>query len=132
MTKMNFDNKLEGDDKHLVHLLRGEVKDFPSDQLVERTMTRISAMHAEKKLVHKPLRIPLYIMMAIALLLLAPFIVPMIPNGSFLSPLSEFLSYPERSILKYAVWCWLAVVVLWITELLFQIQSKFDLNPFKL
>lgn len=132
MTKMNFDNKLEDDDKHLVQLLRGEVKDFPSDQLVERTMTRISAMHAVKKLAHRPLRIPIYIMMAIALLLLAPFIVPMVPNGSSLGPLSEFLSHPESSILKYTIWCWLAFVVFWITEILFQVQSKFDLNPFKL
>jgi hypothetical protein len=95
-------------------------------------MTRISAMQAEKMFVFKPLRLPLYIMTAIALLLLVPYLIPMASNSSSITPLSEFLAYPESSILKYAVWCWLAVVVLWISLLLLQIQSKFDLKPFKL
>ena len=132
MIKIDFDNKDEHEDKQLIQLLKEEIKEFPSDQLVESTLAKISAMQTEKKVVHKPLRIPLYIMAAITILLLAPFFAPIIQNSSSLNPLSEFLGYPESSILKYAVWCWLAVVVIWISGLLFQVQSKFDLNPFKL
>ena len=70
MTKINFDNRHEDPDKRLIQLLTEEIKEFPSDQLVETTMTRISAIHAEKKFAYKPLRRPLYIMTAIAILLL--------------------------------------------------------------
>lgn len=131
MTKKNFDNKLEDDDELLVRLLREDVRDSPSEELVERTMTRIAAMHAEKKYVYTPLRIPLYLMTAIALLLLAPFFVPVVSDGSSLSFPSELVSFPGVAILKYAVWSWLTVVVLWITVLVFQVKSKFRLNPFK-
>lgn len=129
---MNFSKKVEHDDNQLIQLLKKELREFPSEQLVERTLEKISAIQTEKKLVHKPLRIPLYIMAAITILLLAPFFTTMTQNSSSLNPLSEFLGYPESSILEYAVWCWLAVVVIWISGLLFQVQSKFDLNPFKL
>jgi hypothetical protein len=132
MIKMNFDNKAEHEDKQLIQLLKEEIKEFPSDQLVESTLTKISAMQSEKKFIHKPLKIPLYIMAAITILLLAPFFIPMISNSSSLIPLSEFLDYPGSSILKYAIWCWLTVVVFRISKLLFQSQLKFDLNPFKL
>ncbi len=120
MIKMNFDNKVEHEDEQLIHLLKEESTEFPSDQLLERTMTKISAMQEEKKFVHKPLRFPLYIMAAIVLLLLVPFFIPMVSNSSSVNRLSEFLGYPEGSILKYAVCCWLAVVVLWISGLLFR------------
>jgi hypothetical protein len=129
---MNFDNKVEHEDKQLIQLLREEIKEFPSDQLVENTLTKISTMQSEQTLIHKPLRTPLYIMAAITTLLLAPFFIPMISNSSSLIPLSEFLDYPESSFLKYAVWCWLTVVVFWISKLLFQSQLKIDLNPFKI
>lgn len=132
MMKINFDNKVEDEDKQLIQLLREEIKEFPSDQLIESTLAKISSMQTENKFVHKPLRIPLYIMAAITILLLAPFFAPMVQNSSSLNPLSEFLGYPESSILKYAVWYWLAVVVFRISKLLFQSQLKFDLNPFKL
>jgi hypothetical protein len=132
MIKMNFDNKVEHEDKQLIQLLKEEMKEFPSDQLVEGTLTKISAMQSEKKFIHKPLKIPLYIMAAITILLLAPFFIPMISNSSSLIPLSEFLDYPEGSILKYAVWCWLAVVVFRISKLLIQSQLEFDSTPFKL
>jgi hypothetical protein len=131
MTKKNFDNKLEDDDELLVRLLREDVRDSPSEELVERTMTRISAMHAEKKYVYTPLIIPLYLMTAIALLLLALFFVPVVSDGSSLSFPSELVSFPGVAILKYIIWSWLTVVVLWITVLVFQVQWKFKLNPFK-
>lgn len=124
MIKMSFDNKVEHEDKQLVQLLKKEIKEFPSDQLVESTLTKISAMHSEKKFIHKPLRIPLYIMAAITILLLAPFFIPMISNSSSLIPLSELLDYPESLILKYAVGCWLTVVAFRISKLLFQSQIK--------
>ncbi|MBX2963732.1 MAG: hypothetical protein KF687_14575 [Cyclobacteriaceae bacterium] len=132
MIKMNFDNKDEHEDKQLIQLLREEIKEFPSDHLVESTLAKISAMQMEKRFAHKPLRIPIYIMTAIALLLLIPLFVPIAPNSSSLNLLSEFLDYPESSILNYAVWCWFTVVVLWILGLQLQAQSKFYLNPFKL
>lgn len=131
MIKMNFNNKLEGEDKQLIQLLKEEIKEFPSDLLEEKTMNRISAMSAEKKFVYKPLRTPLYIMMVIALLPWVPFLIPMNSNSLLLISLSEFLTYPETSIIIYAVWCWLTVVVVSISGLLFQIHSRFDLNPFK-
>jgi hypothetical protein len=131
MIKMNFDNKVEHEDKQLIQLLKEEIKEFPSDQLVESTLTKISAMQSEKKFIHKPLRIPLYMMAAIAILLLVPFFIPMISDSSSLILLPEFLDYPESLILEYAVWCWLTVVVLRISKLLFQSQLRFDINPFK-
>jgi hypothetical protein len=131
MIKMNFDNRLDDEDKQLIQLLKEETMEFPSDQFVERAMTRISALQTEKKFVHKPLRVPLYIMALITILLLTPFLFPKISHSSSLNPLSEFLVNPETSILKYVVWCWLSVVVLWISGILFQIQSKFDLSPLK-
>ncbi len=132
MIKMNFDNKVEHEDKQLIQLLKEEIKEFPSDQLVESTLTKISAMQSDKKLGYRPLRIPIYLMVAIAILLLAPFFIPMISNSSSLIPLLEFLDYPESSILKYSVWCWLTVVVFRISKLLFQSQLRFDLTPFRL
>jgi hypothetical protein len=131
MTKINFDNRHEDRDKQLIQLLRDGIKEFPSDQLVESTMTRISAIHAEKKFAYKPLRSPLYIMATIIILLLAPFFVPMVSNGASLNPLSVFLDYPESLILKYAVWCWLVGVALRIFRILLPVQWKFDLTPFK-
>ena len=132
MIKMNFDNKAEHEDKQLIQLLKEEIKEFPSDELLESTLTKISAMQSEKKFMHKPLRIPLCIMAAIAILLLVPFFTPITSNGSSLIPLPEFLAYPESVILTYAVWCWLTVVVLRISKLLFQAQLEFDLKLFKI
>lgn len=131
MIKMNFENKSVGDDNQLLQLLKDEIKEFPSEDLVEKTMIRISAMQAEKKCLYKPLRTPLYIMATIAFLLLIPFLIPVTSNSQLLNPLSTLLAYPEISILKYAVWCWLTMVVLWISALLFQIQSRYNFNPFK-
>ena len=124
MIKMNFDNRLNDDDQHLIHLLKVENEEFPTDQLEQRVMTRISATHAEKKFAYKPLRIPLVIMTFIALLLLVPLLIPTALTSASLKPLSEFLAYRDGAILKYAVWCWLAVVVSWIFGLLSQARRN--------
>lgn len=131
MIKINFNNQLEDEDEQLIQLLKGQILESPSDQLVENTLAKFAALQAEKKFAHKPLRIPLYIMIAVVFLLLLPFFVPTVSNGSNPNPLSELLGYPISSILKYAVLCWLAVVTLWISKLIFPIQLKFNLNPFK-
>ena len=129
---MNFDNKSEGEDRQLLQLLKEEMKEFPSDQLVEKTMSKISAMQAEKKYAYKPLRVPIYIMLTIGLFLPIPFLIPMPSDSLLLNSLSELLAYPETSFLKYAIWGWLSGVVLWIFGVLFKSHSRFYLNPFKL
>jgi hypothetical protein len=131
MIKINFNNQLKDEDRQLIHLLKEPFLESPSDQLVENTMARFSALQAEKQSAHKPLRIPVYIMIAIVLLLLLPFFVPMVSNNAYLTLLPELLIYPVSSILKYAILCWLAVVVLQIFKLILPIQLKFDLKPFK-
>lgn len=132
MIKINFNNQLKDEDRQLIHLLKEPFLESPSDQLVENTMARFLALQAEKQSAHKPLRIPVYIMIAIVLLLLLPFFVPMASNNAYLNLLPELLIYPVSSILKYAILCWLAVVVLQIFKLILPIQLKFDLKPFKL
>jgi hypothetical protein len=124
MIKMNFDNEPEDDDNDLIHLLKEELKQVPPDELAENTMTRIATIQEENKYKYKPLRIPLYLMAVIALLLLAPLLIPITTNGFLLDTIPEFPAYPEIMIIKYIVWCWLVLVTLWIVRILIPIQSR--------
>src|SRR5688500_7662861 len=128
MIKMNFKNQFNDDDERLIQLLKEQTMEFPSDELAENTMTRFLARQAEKKFVHKPLRTPLYLMIAIAFLLIVPFFMPVISNSVYLNSLSELLSYPVSVVVNYTVWCWLAVVVLLVSRLMFPrtLQIDFD------
>lgn len=124
MIQINFDHKEEQDDKPLIQLLKEETKEFPSEQLVESTLARIAAMQSEKNWIHRPLRIPLYIMAAMGVFLFAPLFVSMISNTSSLIPWPAFLDHPDSYIINYVVGCWLLAVLLKIAKLLVQSQFK--------
>ena len=130
MIKMNFTNQRKDEDIHLIDLLKEQTLESASDQLTEKTIARLAAIQAEEKFIYKPVRIPLYIMMAIATLLFVPFFISMESNDQHRGPLSELLSYPIGAIMQYAVWSWLAVVTLSITLIIWR-STTLHLKPFK-
>jgi hypothetical protein len=131
MIKMNFNNQLKDEDKQLIKLLKDQMLEPTPDEFVENTMVRLEALQGKTTVLHKPLKTPLYFMVAIVVLLFLPYVIPMISMGSFHLELSEFLVYPISSILNYAILCWLSLVALWISTLLFPISLKIDFNPFR-
>jgi hypothetical protein len=130
MIKMNFNNPHEDEDRQIIVLVKKHIMESPSDRLAENTMTRYLSLRAEKKFSYKPCKIPLYIMAAIAFLLVLPFLVP-VTNRSSLDTLSELLSYSVSPVIKYLVWLWLGLVTVCISILLFPMQFRFRLNAFK-
>lgn len=131
MIKMNFDNQTHNDDDQFINLLKEQIQQAPSEQLVENTLARLSLLQTEKKVVYMPLKGPLYLMMAIVLLMLLPFLIPMVSNGSNRTLLSTLLTYPISTVVTYAVWCWLSVLMVWMSLLLFSVPLRANPKSFK-
>lgn len=72
MKKLNLKNLLDGDDGKLISLLKTTMVQEPSKGFVESTLKKIVAHRTKYKNVYKPLKSPLYMMMVVGLILLAP------------------------------------------------------------
>ena len=88
MKKLNFDNKVSGDDDILISILKESIGQEPSEQFAENTLQRFWNLKTRQNHVHKPLKSPLYMMLFIGMLLLTPSIFSFgsqisVPNHGF-------------------------------------------------
>lgn len=72
MKKLNLNNKVSDDDEKLIGLLQTSIGRNPSEQFVDNTIKKILTIKANRRIVYKPLKFPLYLMLVIGLILLAP------------------------------------------------------------
>ena len=121
---LNFNNQVENDDEQLIRWLKEQTTERPPGHLVENTMERFMALQSEKKFSYKPLKAPLYMLMAMALLLVLPLWIPTFSNSSFLNSINQILGYPSSIVLKYGVLCWFTIVAIWMVALFYSKQNK--------
>ena len=75
MKKLNFNNKISGDDDKLIGILKESGVREPSEQFVENTLKKFLMVKTRQKKVYKPLKSPLYMMLVIGLILLVPVLL---------------------------------------------------------
>lgn len=80
MKKLNFNHKTDGDDIELLNILSESLVRKPSAHLVENTMNKLLDSRKRRSTAHKPLRFPLYLMLAIGLILIGPAFFTSVPN----------------------------------------------------
>ena len=128
MTKLNVDHQLKDDDERLILLLREQAENY-SEDLAEKTLSRILTEQAERRITFKPLKIPLYLMSAIILLLILPSVAPGVTDSLDVNFLPDFLIYSDIPIVRYTLVSWLVVIGLWISSLVIS-THKSQLNTF--
>jgi hypothetical protein len=123
--RMTFDNYDEHDDKYLIQMLKAQSQEIPKDDLADRVMHKFESMKSEGRFSYKPLNLPVYLMLVIALLMITPFLVPVASNisiDSFPQPINS----TESPIVAYVVSSWLAIVTLLVSLTIFQRPLKFN------
>ena len=74
MKKLNFNNRVSDDDEKLIRILKESIGQEPSGQFIENTLEKFLTLKTKQNSVHKPLKLPLYMMLVIVLILLVPII----------------------------------------------------------
>lgn len=123
--RMTFDNRDEHDDKYLIQMLKAQSQEMPTDDLSDRVMHKFELMKSEGRFSYKPLKLPVYLMLVIALLMITPFLVPVasyISIDSFPQPING----AESPIVAYVVSSWLAIVTLLVSLTIFQRPLKLN------
>lgn len=124
MKKINFNNKITGDDEQLIQLLKQEPVAEPPHDFVENTMDRILTLQQRKKIVYKPLKTPLYIMLTIVTLLATPFFSPTLTAPTFLDPVAKLVHIPAYIISGANAWYGVAMLVLCSVSVVIMIYEK--------
>lgn len=75
MKKLNLNNEASNDDGKLISLLKTSVTREPSEQFVDDTLRKFLALESKQKKIYQPLKSPLYMMLIIGAILLAPVIL---------------------------------------------------------
>jgi hypothetical protein len=120
---MAFDNRDEHDDKYLIQMLKAQAHDIPAVDLADRVMNKFESMKREGRFSYKPLNLPVYLMLVIALLMITPFLVPVASDIS-IDSVPQPINTTESSIVVYVVFSWLAIATLLVSVTIFQRQLK--------
>lgn len=75
MKKLNLNNQVSEDDEKLISLLKTSVGQERSEEFVEKTLEKFLTFKTKQRIVHKPLKSPLYMMLVISLILMAPVFI---------------------------------------------------------
>ena len=112
MKKLNFKNQVAQDDKKLVSLLKTSIKREPSGQFVENTLEKLLILKTKQRIIHKPLKSPLYLILVIGLILPAPIFLTVrsetsLPNIGF-----ELENFVENTSFQLDPWYTLSLILL--------------------
>ena len=99
MKKLNLKNQVTNDDEKLINVLKTSIVREPSEQFTENTLEKFLMAKAKQKIVYKPLKLPLYMMLVIGLILLVSVLltyssqIPLPNLGIGLGNLFENISF---------------------------------------
>ena len=80
MKKLNLNNQISNDDEDLISLLKTSTGREPSEQFAQNTLEKFLILNTKQKKVHKPLKSPLYLMLVVGLILMAPVFITFSPQ----------------------------------------------------
>ena len=112
MKKLNFNNKVSGDDDKLIGILKESVGREPSEQFAEKTLKKFLLLKTKQTNFHKPLKSPLYMMLVIGLILFAPILFSFGSQISFPDPGFELGSLIENISFQLDSWYTLTPMLL--------------------
>lgn len=72
MKKLNLNNQVSDDDEKLISVLKTSIGRKPSEQFVDDTLKKFLILKTKQRIVHKPLKSPLYMMLIMGFILLTP------------------------------------------------------------
>ncbi|WP_299530078.1 hypothetical protein [Ulvibacterium sp.] len=75
MKKLNLNHQVDEDDEKLISLLRTSISREASEQFVDNTLQKFLTLKVKRKKLYKPLKLPLYLMLVIGFILLAPIFI---------------------------------------------------------
>ena len=133
MKKLNFNNRVSDDDDKLIGILKESIGQEPSEQFVENTLEKFLNLKTKQNHVYKPLKSPLYMMLSMGLILLAPAIFSFgsqvsLPDPGFeLENLFENMAFQMDS--WYAITPMLLVLAL-LSVVWFELRLVKFRNPF--
>lgn len=99
MKKLNLKNQVSNDDEKLINVLKTSIGRELSEQFTENTLEKFLMVKAKQKIVYKPLKSPLYMMLVIGLILLVSVLltyssqIPLPNLGIGLENLFENISF---------------------------------------
>ncbi len=117
MKKLNFSNQVLEDDDKLIDLLRTLPRGEVSEQFVENTMEKFLLLKTGQKRIHKPLKLPLWLMSIMGLILVSPLFLELntqiaLPNTGF-----ELKNIIENIPFQLDSWYTLSLVILVLTSI---------------
>lgn len=118
MKKLNLNNQASDDDEKLISLLKTSIGQEPSKQFVENTLEKFLILKAKQKIVHKPLKSPLYLMTVIGMILLAPAILLLSSKISMPDPMFELENLFENMASQLDLWYALSLMLLLLVSML--------------
>ncbi len=132
MKKLNLNNQVLDDDEKLISILKSRIDPKPSEQFVESTLEKFFILEKNRRIVHKPLRTPIYFMFAIGTILLAPVLIAIEPQAYSIG-LGVYLSdFVQNIFFQIDMWYVLTSIflvlvllsVLWIEMPIFKFRSS--------
>lgn len=117
MKKLNFSNQVLEDDDKLIDLLRTLPRGEVSEQFVENTMEKFLLLKTGQKRIHKPLKLPLWLMSIMGLILVSQLFLELntqiaLPNTGF-----ELKNIIENIPFQLDSWYTLSLVILVLTSI---------------
>jgi len=119
MKKLNLNNQVTDDDEKLIGLLKTSIGREPSEKFVENTLEKFLVLKARQKKVHKPLKSPLYLMLVIGLILLAPAIFSFGSQISLPYPGFELENHVVNMFFQLDWWYTLSLMLLVLVSMSF-------------
>lgn len=130
MKKLNLNNRVSDDDEKLISLLKTSIGKKPSEEFVDNTLKKFLLLETKEKRVHEPLKSPLYMMLIIGLILLAPVFMAFSSQISLPGPGLELGSLIENMSFQLDSWYTLTPMLL-VLVLMFVVWIELGLVNFR-
>lgn len=134
MKKLNLNNQVSEDDEKLVGLLKTSIGQERSEQFVDSTLKKFMLLQTKPKLVHKPLKSPLYMMLVIVLILFTPLFLAFSSQIELTEPSFKIGNLIENVSYKIDSWYTIGPLLLvlvsmsivWLELGLFKFKNPFN------
>ena len=126
MKKLNFDNEEKKDDQPLINLIKTADLEEPSSSFVDTTLSQYLAVKNQGINKHKQLKLPLILMLVLAVLLILPLLLNNIGETSFIGSIQELYVSSDDLEKWYLIY---PMTLLLVLVLLTQITMRFDKHP---
>lgn len=117
MKKLNLNNQANEDDEKLISLLRTSISREPSEQFVDKTLRKFLTLKSNRRIVHNPLKSPLYLMLVIGLILLAPVFIMFNSQVSLPDSGLELGNLIENMLFQLDLWYTLSLILLLLVSI---------------